>query len=265
MLAVEGNAPTKDGGVYCTVGGETFLDVLRQSAEKAKTGGRLGHLRLERVRAGGAAEPDRRQAGTPAHLASGVDQRAGVPADCGGDDGPSDLRSDLRPAAGTGPLPAAQDVLRTADPRQMLPAAVLRCRAVRRALGRRRGAQGLVPLQDGLPRPEHVQLLSHHEVERRRVVPDRVRARLHRVQRGEFLGQRPALPAAGDGGTAGDRIDAGLNREDVGGGNGGGRCGASRFVPGAQGRARRRKRNRGLPWRQPDELWSIRLRGSRGT
>jgi len=36
VLAVEGNAPTKDGGVYCTVGGETLLDILRESAEKAK-------------------------------------------------------------------------------------------------------------------------------------------------------------------------------------------------------------------------------------
>ena len=36
ILAVEGNAPTKDGGVYCTIGGETFLDVLKETAEGAK-------------------------------------------------------------------------------------------------------------------------------------------------------------------------------------------------------------------------------------
>ncbi len=36
VLAVEGNAPTKDGGIYCTVGGETFLNILTESAEKAK-------------------------------------------------------------------------------------------------------------------------------------------------------------------------------------------------------------------------------------
>ena len=35
ILAVEGNAPTKDGGVYCTVGGQTFLDMLRETAENA--------------------------------------------------------------------------------------------------------------------------------------------------------------------------------------------------------------------------------------
>jgi len=36
LLAVEGNAPTADGGVYCTVGGQTFLDVLKETAEHAK-------------------------------------------------------------------------------------------------------------------------------------------------------------------------------------------------------------------------------------
>ncbi|MEZ5366842.1 MAG: hydrogenase small subunit [Bryobacterales bacterium] len=36
LLAVEGNAPTNDGGVYCTVGGETFLDTLLESAKHAK-------------------------------------------------------------------------------------------------------------------------------------------------------------------------------------------------------------------------------------
>ncbi|UCC45464.1 MAG: hydrogenase small subunit, partial [Candidatus Zixiibacteriota bacterium] len=36
VLAVEGNAPTGDGGVYCTVAGRTFLDILKESAEGAK-------------------------------------------------------------------------------------------------------------------------------------------------------------------------------------------------------------------------------------
>ena len=35
LLAVEGNAPTKDGGVYCTVGGRSFLDILKETAEDA--------------------------------------------------------------------------------------------------------------------------------------------------------------------------------------------------------------------------------------
>ena len=36
ILAVEGNAPTKDGGVYCTVGGDSFLNVLKETAADAK-------------------------------------------------------------------------------------------------------------------------------------------------------------------------------------------------------------------------------------
>jgi len=36
LLAVEGNAPTKDGGVYCTVGGRSFLDILKETAADAK-------------------------------------------------------------------------------------------------------------------------------------------------------------------------------------------------------------------------------------
>jgi hydrogenase small subunit len=36
VLAVEGNAPTKDGGVYCTIAGETFLDILKETASNAR-------------------------------------------------------------------------------------------------------------------------------------------------------------------------------------------------------------------------------------
>ncbi len=36
VLAVEGNAPTKDGGVYCTVAGETFESILRETAAHAE-------------------------------------------------------------------------------------------------------------------------------------------------------------------------------------------------------------------------------------
>ncbi len=35
ILAVEGNAPTKDNGVYCMVGGDSFLNVLKETAEDA--------------------------------------------------------------------------------------------------------------------------------------------------------------------------------------------------------------------------------------
>jgi hydrogenase small subunit len=36
LLAVEGNAPARDGGVYCTIHGEAFIDILRETAADAK-------------------------------------------------------------------------------------------------------------------------------------------------------------------------------------------------------------------------------------
>jgi len=36
IVAVEGNAPTNDGGVYCTIGGETFLSILEETTANAK-------------------------------------------------------------------------------------------------------------------------------------------------------------------------------------------------------------------------------------
>ncbi len=36
ILAVEGNVPTKDGGVYGTFGCHTFLDVLQETSKNAK-------------------------------------------------------------------------------------------------------------------------------------------------------------------------------------------------------------------------------------
>jgi len=36
VLAVEGSVPTKDGGVYCTIGGRTGIDVLQEAARGAK-------------------------------------------------------------------------------------------------------------------------------------------------------------------------------------------------------------------------------------
>ncbi len=36
VVAVEGNVPTKDGGVYCTIAGETFQHILEETAEHAR-------------------------------------------------------------------------------------------------------------------------------------------------------------------------------------------------------------------------------------
>lgn len=36
LMLVEGSVPTKDGGIYCCIGGRTALDILRQAASGAK-------------------------------------------------------------------------------------------------------------------------------------------------------------------------------------------------------------------------------------
>ncbi|NOX38753.1 MAG: hydrogenase small subunit [Calditrichaeota bacterium] len=36
IMTVEGSVPTKDGGIYCTIGGRTALDIVREAAEGAK-------------------------------------------------------------------------------------------------------------------------------------------------------------------------------------------------------------------------------------
>jgi hydrogenase small subunit len=36
IMTVEGSVPTKDGGVYCTIGGRTALDIVKEAGEGAK-------------------------------------------------------------------------------------------------------------------------------------------------------------------------------------------------------------------------------------
>ena len=122
------------------------------------------------------------------HLRQADHQRAGLPADRRGDG-----RHD-RPPPGLRPHPAArrpgpaEGVLLAARPRHLLPPAELRRRPVRRVLRRRERQARLLPLQDGLPRPGHLQRLRRHALEQRRQLPDPVGPRLHRLQRGRTSG-----------------------------------------------------------------------------
>ena len=217
LLAVEGNAPTKDGGVYCTVGGETFLNILKETAEDAKAIVAWGSCASNGCVQAAQAQSHRRQAGPQdASRTKPIINVPGCPPIAEVMTGVLTYILTFDQLAGTGPHRPPQDVLRPAHPRQVLPAPVLRRRPVRRELGRRGRAQGLVPLQDGLPRADDVQLLLHGQVERRRLVPDRFRPRLHRLQRRELLGQRSVLPTAADYPGAGHRIHARPDRQDAG-------------------------------------------------
>ena len=61
-MLVEGAVPTKDGGVYCMIGGKTAESDSADGGRGCGGDCGLGQLRLERLRAGGQAESDRRHA-----------------------------------------------------------------------------------------------------------------------------------------------------------------------------------------------------------
>ena len=66
---------------------------------------------------------------------------------------------------------------------------------VRRVVRRRERAQRILPVQGRLSRADHLQLVRHDPLERRREFPDPVRTSVHRLLGSEFLGQRPVLSA----------------------------------------------------------------------
>jgi len=197
ILAVEGNPPLPAAGR-----GRHVLPARRQTLRReteARCQGcdgrhRLGLLRQLGLRAGRQAQPDHRGADQQGHHRQAHRQGAGLPAHRGSDDGRRHLCGNLRQDPRARPPGPPEDVLQPAHPRQVLPPPPLRRGPVRREMGRRRG-QGrllprrLLPLQDGLQGPDHLQRLQHHALERRRVLPHRFRPRLHRLQRGRLLGQ----------------------------------------------------------------------------
>jgi hypothetical protein len=128
----------------------------------------LGRLRLLRLRAGRQAEPDARDAGAQGDHRQADHQGAGLPADRRSDDRRRHLHADLRPHSRTRPPGPAEDVLRPAHPRQVLSPPHFDAGQFVEAWDDE-GAQGLLPLQDGLQGPDHLQRLLHDALERWRV------------------------------------------------------------------------------------------------
>ena len=62
ILAVEGNPPLADDGVYCLYYGRPFVDVLREYAEGREGDHLVGLVRVVGLRASGQAESDARNA-----------------------------------------------------------------------------------------------------------------------------------------------------------------------------------------------------------
>ena len=170
IVLVEGAVPTKDGGVYCMIGGKTAESILQEVSKDAAAIVAWGSLRFKRLRAGRQAESDRCHANSQAGEQAG-DQRARMPADCRRDDGGGDAPAGAGPVSGAGQPGPAQGVLRTARARHLLSPAELRCRPLCRVVRRRERAQGILPVQDGLQGTGDVQRLLGGGVERRHELP----------------------------------------------------------------------------------------------
>ena len=193
LLAVEGNAPTADGGVYCTVGGETFQHILEETAADAKAIIAWGSCASNGCVQAAKPNPTGAKPSPQADHGQADHQRSGLPADRRSHDRRAGVHPDVRQAARTGLSGPAKNVFRPAAARQMLPARILRRRPVCRSLGRRRSAQGLVPVQNGVPWADDLQLLLDVQVELRAGLAGQLRPPVHRLCRGQFLGQRPVL------------------------------------------------------------------------
>ena len=150
ILAVEGNPPLNDDGMYCIHGGKPFVDKLSWVAKDAKAIIAWGSCASWGCVQ--AAKPNPTQA-TPVHKVitdKPIIKVPGCPPIAEVMTGVVTyiLTFDRLPELDrAGP---AEDVLQPAHPRQVLSAAALRRGPVRRAVGRRGRAQGLLPLQDGL-------------------------------------------------------------------------------------------------------------------
>ncbi len=116
ILAVEGNAPTNDGGVYCTVGGESFLHILEGDRRRCAGDRRLGVLRFKWLRASCQAEPDRGEAHQETHHRQTDHQCSGLPAHRGCNDGRAGPYPDLRNLARTRSAGPPKNVLQPASP-----------------------------------------------------------------------------------------------------------------------------------------------------
>ena len=189
ILAVEGNPPLNEDGMYCIDGGRPFVEKLKEMAADAKaiiawgSCASWGCVQAAKPNPTQAAPIDKVITDKPIIKVPGCPPIAEV------------MTGVVTYILTFGRLPELDRQGRPkmfyspAHPRQMLPPAAFRRRPVRRGMGRRGRAQGLLPLQDGLQGADHLQRLLDGALEQRRVVPDPVRPRLHRLLGGRLLGQ----------------------------------------------------------------------------
>ncbi len=189
ILACEGNPPLNEDGMYCIQAGKPYVEKLRHMADHCKAIIAWGSCASWGCVQAARPNPTR---ATPIHkviLDKPIIKVPGCPPIAEVMTGVITymIAFDRLPRARS-PGPA-EDVLRPAPARQVLPAAAFRRRPVRRALRRRRRAQGLLPVQGRLQGTDDLQRLLHGRMERRPVLAGQVRPRLSRLRRRQFLGQ----------------------------------------------------------------------------
>ncbi len=146
VLVVDGSIPTRDGGVYCMVGGRPILDVVKETAE-----GRGDHRhRLLRVMGRHSVErpePDAGEAGARDSPRQDGDQHPRLPAERLQLPVHRSLSRHLRQGAGSRRQEPAEVRLRPADPRELRAPAALRRRPLRAGVRGSGAPRRMVPLQ----------------------------------------------------------------------------------------------------------------------
>ena len=167
IVLVEGAVPTKDGGVYCMIGGKTAESILQEVARRMRRPWWPGAvaLRTAACRLPSRIPPAPRRfhklVNKPVINVPGCPPIADV------------MMAVVTHLLVLGQVPAldtlgpAQGVLRPPRARHLLSPRQLRCRPLRRVVGRRERAQGILPVQDGLQGSGDLQRLLGGQVERR--------------------------------------------------------------------------------------------------
>ncbi len=192
ILVVNGSVPMKDGGIYCTIGGKSAEQVLRESAEKATAilavgaCAVYGSVQAAKPNPTGAVGVDEIIKNKPVINVAGCPPIGEV------------ITATVAYILTLGKLPktdaqgrplfAYGQRIHDSCPRP----GALRRRAVRAYLRRRGGPSGLVSLRRGVQGSEHVQPVPHHAMEPADQLADRCRAPLHRLHREGLL--RPLHP-----------------------------------------------------------------------
>ena len=157
---------------------------------------RVGQLRLRRLRAGRQSQPDPRDADQRHHQGQADRERAGLPADRRGHGRSAGPPAHLRPhPAARRPRPP-EGVLLPPGPRHLLPPRrTTTPDSSSRSFDDENARKGYCLYKVGCRGPTTYNSCGVDPLEQRDQLPHPVRASVHRLLRGQVLGQRALLPA----------------------------------------------------------------------